>query len=128
MQKGQKRVGAQPCVGIFWVFGGEVILDTTPISQADRYGEAMTHPRGHLQHWTELQRTRAVSPDVEYENPPRGRVVYSPREGRFMLYADRCILTRKNFLRRIMAEMNLPTKRTKTFSDEHYRCLHCLRD
>ena len=57
MQKGQKRVGAQPCVGIFWVFGGEVILDTTPISQADRYGEAMTHPRGHLQHWTELQRT-----------------------------------------------------------------------
>ena len=123
---GQAKPGAR--VGIFWTYGGEVILDTTPLHQAELYGEALTHPRGHIEYWTQLQRRGAAPVDVEYEDPPRGRVVYYPREERFMLYADRCILVRKDFLRRIMAEMNLPPSRTKTSTDEHYQCLHCLRE
>ena len=121
-------VKPEPMVGIFWVMGGKLILDTTPVSQAEKYGEAKTHPWGHLQHWTELQRIGAMSPDIEYDDPPRGRAVYFPRDEKFVVYADRCILARKCFLRQIMAEMNLPPSRTKTSSDEHYRCLRCLRD
>ena len=128
MQQGQKRVGAQPCVGIFWIFGGKIILDTTPLHQAEPYGEAMTHPRGHLQKWTELRRRGAVSPDFEFEDSPRGRVEYIPKENQFVIYVDRCILVRKHFIRLIMAEMNLPPERTKTSSDEHYHCLHCPCD
>ena len=68
------------------------------------------------------------SPDFEFEDPPRGRVEYIPKENQFVIYVDRCILVRKHFIRLIMAEMNLPPERTKTSSDEHYRCLHCPRD
>lgn len=81
----------EPKVGISWLFGGKPILDTPPLRQAEAYGEAKTHPRGHLQHWTELQRRGAMSPDIEYEDPPPGRVVYYPREKQFVLYADRFI-------------------------------------
>ena len=122
------RTKPEPRVGIFWMFDGKLILDTTPIRQAEQYGEAKTHPRGHIEYWTQLQRAGAISEDVEYDDPPRGRVVYFPKDDRFVLYADRCILVRKNFLRQIMAEMNLPTNQTKTSKDEHYRCLKCLRD
>ena len=122
------RAKPEPRVGIFWVFAGKLILDSTPVSQAEPWGEAKNHPRSHIQHWTELQRSGAISLDIEYDDPPRGRVVYFPREGQFVLYADRCILTRKSFLRRIMAETNLPPKRTKTTTDGHYQCLYCLRD
>src|ERR1035438_562635 len=115
------RANSEPRVGIFWVFNGELILDTTPLSQAEEYGVAKGHPQGHLQHWTELQRTGTVSRDFEYDDPPRGRVVYFPRGREFILYADRCILLRKNLVQRIMAEMNLPQTRTKISSDDHYR-------
>jgi hypothetical protein len=114
--------------GHFWIFRGELILDTTPVSQSEEYGEAKGHPRGHLQHWTELQRTGAMSRDLEYDDPPRGRVVHFPKDKRFVLYVDPCILTRKNIVRRIMAEMNLPHNHTRISSDDHYRCLRCLRD
>jgi hypothetical protein len=33
-----------------------------------------------------------VPPEVEYEEPPRGRVGYDKREERYWLRADRCIL------------------------------------
>jgi hypothetical protein len=115
-------------VGIFWVMGGKLILATTPVSQAEPYAEAKGHPRGHFEHWTILQRRGAMSADIEYDDPPRGRVVYFPKDEQFTLYADRCILSRKHFLRQIIAEMSLPAKRTKTSSDEHYRCLRCRRD
>ena len=69
-----------------------------------------------------------MSPDFEFEDSPRGRVEYIPKENQFVIYVDRCILVRKHFIRLIMAEMNLPPERTKTSSDEHYRCLHCPRD
>ena len=116
----------EPRVGIFWFFGGKLILDTMPVSQGELYGEILTHPRGHLQHWTELQRGEVVPPDVEYEDPPRGRVVYHPGDKWFVFYADRCILMRKKLVERIMRKMSLPAKRTKTSRDEHYRCSRCL--
>ena len=120
------RTKPESRVGIFWIFGGEVILDTTPVSEAEPYGEARGHPLGHLEHWTELQRTGAVFREFEYDDLPRGRVVYFPMRREFVLYADPCILQRKNFVRRIMAQMNLPHNRTRISSDEHYQCLYCL--
>jgi hypothetical protein len=122
------RAKVEARVGIFWIYGGKLILDTTPLSVAENYGEAMTHPRSHIDHWTQLQRRGAAPVDVDYEDPPRGRVVYYPREERFMIYADRCFLVRKDFVRQIIAEMHLPAKRITTSSDDHYRCMMCLRD
>ncbi len=93
------RANPEPKVGIFWLFGTKLILDTTPLSHAELYGEAKTHPRGHLQHWAELQRRGVMSPDIECGEPPRGRVEFYPRDKQCVLYADRCILARKNFVR-----------------------------
>jgi len=114
-------------VGVFWLFQGKVITDSTPISKAEPYGECLTHPRGHLEHWTELQQRGTVPAGVEYEEPPRGRVVYFPASDRFVLYADRCILSKKAVLKRIMTALFLPAERTTTSSDLHYRCAGCLR-
>ncbi len=33
-------------------------------------------PLSHIDYWSELQRNGKVSSDVNYEEPPRGRVVY----------------------------------------------------
>ena len=81
----------EPSVGIFWLFRDRLILDATPISKAEAYGTALTHPTGHIDYWARLQQTGAVPAEVEYEEPPRGRVVYDGRERCFHLLADKCI-------------------------------------
>lgn len=70
----------RPRVGIFLLFGSKLILNPASLNQAEAYGEARTHPRGHLQHWTELRPSGVLSPEIEYEDLPHGRVVYYPRD------------------------------------------------
>ena len=61
-----------------------------------------------------LRRTGAVPPDSEYDDYPRGRVAYNTKTGKYSLLLDRCILKNKSVVNKIMSELNLPTKRTKS--------------
>jgi hypothetical protein len=66
---------------------------------------------------------------MEYEESPRGRVVYNTKSQRFALYADRCILKRKSVVNQIMKAMHLPAKQTDATTDGpdgHYGCCRCL--
>ena len=119
-------VTPEPCVGIFWFFRDRIIIDSTPLSLAESYGDALGHTTSHIDYWTRLQRTGAVPPEVEYEEPPRGRVVYDQREQRFHLLADKCILGRRDVVGRIMDGLHLPPGKTTEGRDEHYRCSTCL--
>jgi hypothetical protein len=117
----------EPRVGIFWLLGdGTLLLDATPLAEAEPYGEFLTHSRSHIDQWAEFQRHAIAPRDAEYEEWPRGRVVYDARQKRFTLYADRCILIRKNVIRKIMTAMNLTKNQTELSPDEHYRCSTCL--
>ena len=118
-------IEAEPKVGILWLVGGRLIIDSTPVSQGEPYGEHVGHAASHVDYWAELQRKGLVPPEVEYEEPPRGRVGYDKREERYWLRADKCILRRKALVSRIMKAMNLPPE-TKIETDYHYRCAQCL--
>jgi hypothetical protein len=117
---------SEPMVGIFWLYGDKLITDCTALSEAEPYADSLTHPCGHLGVWTELQRRYEVPGDVEYEEPPRGRVQFNRRLDRFLLLADPCILKRAGVVRQIMATMHLPEDKTEVGSDAHYRCARCL--
>ena len=116
-------------VGIFWLLGDRLILDTSPLSEAEPYGDCLGHRTSHIDYWTAQQRFGTVSREIEYEEPPRGRVVFNKRTQRFDLYADRCILKRKAVVKRIMEAMHLPPNQTNVGTDGpfgHYKCLTCL--
>lgn len=117
---------SEPSVGIFWLLDGKLIIDATPLSKAELYGSALGHPTSHIDHWKRLQRTRTVPAEIEYEEPPRGRVVYDQREERFHLLADRCILSWRNAVAGIIEAMHLPPSKTTEGRDEQYRCSTCL--
>lgn len=119
-------VTSEPHVGIFWLFDGRLIIDATPLSKAEPYGSALTHPTSHIDHWTRLQHNHAILADVEYEEPPRGRVVFDQQEQRFHLLADKCILGQSDAVAGIMGAMHLPPGKTTEGRDEHYRCIKCL--
>ena len=117
---------AKQCVGIFYLVGGKLWLDVTPLPRAGGLGEFAIHERDHISYWAELVKTGSV-PDSEYEEHPRGRVAYNTKTGRFTLLADKCILSRTSVISKILSRLHLPLKDTETGTDSHYRCYRCLR-
>ncbi|BAQ46054.1 hypothetical protein [Methylobacterium aquaticum] len=123
-----------PSVGIFWGVpdGGRTVLvtDCTAMTEAEVYGDCLTHPRGHHEVWeawrklgaTALRR-RGLPPAIvshEYEAFPRGRVVYMREPALFTLYADRH-LQRPETVTNILRLFGLAGERHTVRSDAHYR-------
>ena len=125
--KQSRAAQAEPQIGLFWLVNGKLVIDGTPLSEAEEYRDHVTHPRSHLEVWTLFQRNHTVPNDLEYEESPRGRVTYNAKTQRFTLLADKCIFQDKNVVRKIISEMNLPSKDTDTGTDTHYRCSVCLQ-
>jgi hypothetical protein len=113
-------------VGIFWLVDGKPVIDSTPLSKAENYSAFKVHPEDHCSVGERLQRSGAVPAGVEYDECPRGRVMYDTKARRFSLLADRCILKNKGVIRDIISKMNLPSKNTDMGTDSHCRCFRCL--
>lgn len=73
-----RKKAAAPEVGIFFVYGGHLWVDGTPLDQAVLYGDLKTHDKGHDTFWEELQ--KALCPDVGRTRLPLPvSGVYAPR-------------------------------------------------
>lgn len=113
-----------PNVAIFWLDGKRLILAGTPLANSETYGQSKNFPMSHIKYWGELQRDGSVSRDMEYEERPRGRVMYDTKTELFTLTADNCIVRNKRLVNRIMSKLCLP-KNTKVLRDLHYKCAMC---
>jgi hypothetical protein len=121
-----------PQLGIFWVVqttdGGAMLLAAgCPLDQAEPYGDCLTYGLGHYETWAHWRRDKAVDPALraivrsyEYEDWPRGRIVFDRSRDQFILYADRKLLT-PAMIARIKKQFHLPTERTEVQSDFHYQ-------
>ena len=77
-----------PHVGIFWVVqtpDGEARLLAAgcPLDRAEPHGDCLTYSPGHYETWAHWRRDRTVDPALraivrssEYEDWPRGRIVF----------------------------------------------------
>jgi hypothetical protein len=68
-----------------------------------------------------LAEFRSVLPDSEYEEWPRGRVVYSTSDDRFIVYADQQIRNQPKLRSDIQPRFQLPTAAIAVKSDSHYK-------
>jgi hypothetical protein len=86
-------------VGIFWAIqepGSAAVLveHRCSLKEAEPYGTMLTCPHGHYEvseQWRKAGERPAIAVS-EYEEWPRGRIVYDTESGRFILYADTQIL------------------------------------
>jgi hypothetical protein len=121
-------------VGIYWGIIGpaedlELITDMTNLSEAEQYGDFLTHPRGHYDVWEAWRQSgprwlaKLTLPKLitwtEYETLPRGRVVYNAAAKHFIIYADRR-LQRSSFIKKIVDSFGLNSTAFSVMSDAHY--------
>ena len=124
IQQPKSAKPTEPKVGIIYLAGKKLLIDSTPTSKAVRHGDHLIHDPNHHQYWAQLVSSGAV-PD-EYEEHPRGRVAFNEKTGKYTLLADRCIIGKKSLVAKIVLRLNLPPKNTETGTDSHYRCFRCL--
>jgi hypothetical protein len=122
----KKNLDQAPHLGIFWLVDGKLIFDSSPLSEAEPYGDHMTHPRSHVDVWARLERRGPVPRGSQYEDYPRRRVIHHPATGEFTILADKCILRHKDLVIRIKKSLHL-SERVKLDTDLHYRCPRCMR-
>ncbi|MGC2224010.1 MAG: hypothetical protein WA624_17505 [Methylocella sp.] len=119
-----------PQVAIFWLVQapeGDLLAAGCPLDQAEPYGNCLTYGPGHYETWAHWRRDRTVEPAVralvrsyEYEDWPRGRIVFDRARDQFILYADRKLLSGAT-IARIKTQFRLPEERTEIQSDLHYQ-------
>jgi hypothetical protein len=121
-----------PQVEIFWVVQtteGEarLLAACCPLDQAEPYGDCLTYGPGHYETWSRWRRDRTVDPALralvrsyEYDDWPRGRIVFDRARDLFVLYADRKLMTPAT-IARIETQFHLPVERTEIQSDLHYK-------
>jgi hypothetical protein len=125
-KRSQLRAGhPEPQVGIFWLIGPRLVIDSVPLSKASEYADFKIFEGNHISIWDELEKRGEVPRDIEYEEFPRGRANFNIKTQQFNLYLDRCILRKKNVVKRLMRLMHLP-ENTMQSTDAHYRCFRCL--
>ena len=124
--KKKKESRSAPQVGIFFFYDHELWIESTPVQKAVVHLNFKDHDGDHVTYWEGLIKESKVPEDEEYQNVPRGRVVFHADTGRYHLLLDRCILRRKNLVAKIEQQMGLPAEETDTDTDTHYRCADCL--
>jgi hypothetical protein len=119
-----------PAVGIFWRVSQSLVVDRSTLEEAESYGECITHAAGHYERWQEWQSlgaTRlaalgfpAVIASSEYDQWPRGRVIYETPTRRFVLYADRR-LQKTGIIDALKTTFGLSETEVLVRNDAHYR-------
>lgn len=107
-------------VGIFWFFKGEILQDSIPFTHGEEYGDFVNGKSDHCSFWRNIQRIDPAAAMYEYDQVPRGRVVYSKRDDKFIVYGSEQFV--RNDIQRhiVVASFNLPLEKTVFRADEHY--------
>jgi hypothetical protein len=121
----RKRLAGSPEVGIFWDVNGRLIIAGAFLEEAQTWGRFAHYPMEHEQAWPSYQRVEAAPLDMEYDDAPRGRVVYDKVTQQFHLYADACILLNEAMLGKIRSNLSLPSE-IEMGPDNFYQCVTCL--
>jgi hypothetical protein len=112
-------------VGIFWVVDGRLIIVGAWLEEARTTGRFAHYPVPTEKEWSAIQRVGAVPRNLEYDDPPRGRVDFDKVTQKFRLYADACILKSNAQLDKIRRDLNLPAD-ILILADNLYQCSRCL--
>jgi len=127
---GSLKDDATAMVGIFWWVEDRLVAAGCPLGDAEAGGEWLDYTGGHAEHWErwrEAGRGWLLANELpllilssEYDDHPRGRIVFDRSTGRFLLYAD-LRLQDPDRIAAIKRTFGLDRSTVIVESDPHYR-------
>jgi len=108
-----------PKVGVFWSHNGRIRAGTALVKDGEDDGFFINYPFSHYQYWNILQKNYPELKILEYDEVPRGRVIFSKEENMFLIYMDRALFSEK-IKQKILREFALDKTKTRFGTDMHY--------
>jgi len=112
-------IPANSKVGIFWGYNGNILAGSTLVKDAVADGFFVNFAFGHDKYWNTIQKNCPELKLYEYDEIPRGRVIFSKEENVFLVYMDR-VLFSDEFKLQILKEFDLHQSQTRFGKDAHY--------
>ena len=108
-------------IGIFWFYKNKVIgiSHSYSLKDADSLG-LIDSDFTHVEYWEEIKRIIPELKDKEYEELPRGRVIFNVNRGKTIIYLDKTLLIR-NKVNQILEFFSLDFENTILKKDPHYK-------
>lgn len=134
-RQGTRKMSEPSMIGVFWLVetsDGQALFLTAGVrlGDAEDYGDFLTFGPGHHEIWERWRRPGRIIGKVatlvktdEYEDWPRGRVVFERPTGHFIVYADRKLLT-PGRVAAISEIFHLDPVAVRPRTDAHYRSRH----
>jgi hypothetical protein len=124
-------------VGPYWFARGDsgkvvLIAHRCALADAEKYGDFLTSPHAHYDLWESWRAQRppdglaAIVREAEYEEWPRGRVVYNFVHNQFIVYGDKQVFEHK-LQHRVLEHFGIPANRVEFSKDGHYQSTRSLR-
>lgn len=112
-------------IGIFFFIDGKVMIDAVPVEMGKSVGDAIQYGN-HYAFWKDLEpktSTERSFKEWPYYTFPRGKVVYQPVNGIFLIYADACL--NHEDLALVIRHFGNESSTVQIENDEHYQCAKC---
>lgn len=80
-------------IGIYWVHEGRVVGLSCPLDQAEAgIPSLLDSPFTHVDAWPSVKARNRLPPHLEYDELPRGRVMYQRDRKKWVVYGDGALL------------------------------------
>ena len=110
----------EPKIGIFWIYKEEILAGMKSLRVIRAVCGMKDTDFEHYRLWSEFQKARHELRCFEYEDIPRGRIVYSEKENAFILYLGKEMAGNKGIVEKIVSRFDLKNLNVRVCTDEHY--------
>jgi len=111
-----------PQLGIFWVCNGQVFGRARPLAEGcERWPGLLDSPDDHIAVWEDrtLKKAHPDLASLDYTEVPRGRVIFSIKDNRAIIYLDE-VLSSAAVRKRIRVFFGLHSTPVTWEGDPHY--------
>lgn len=106
-------------IGIFWWHEGKLLALVCRVDEGECAAGTVDSRFAHIESWPLLQKQHPRLRGLEYEDVPRGRVIFLSATRRFRVLMDKTLF-QPDIKAAILDRFSLPKGRTRFVRDHHY--------
>ena len=106
-------------IGIFWLYENKSYIKTQKLKDIKAFNGYKDSDLSHYQEWNHIQLKNSKFYIYEYEDIPRGRIVYDCNNDSFIIYTNPDLINTAN-QQLICEAFNIDIEKSVILEDEHY--------
>jgi len=110
-------------IGIFWVYNSKIYFTSVEKENIKAINGFKDSDFAHYQVWNEISSQNKDFYLYEYEDIPRGRVVYDVENQQYVVYANNDIISSNEANLLVINAFNLKGEKVLFKYDEHYEIM-----